>query len=122
MKFTITRSRWLRGGNAMGKLLRPEDGKQCCFGQIATQCGLSDDRLRGKYRLDDLCLDEVESASLRPFQRIEDDNGEDGAVRDHEWVSTCYGINDNRLIGDDVREQKLIEAFAANGHELIFID
>lgn len=54
MKITITESKW-----APTFLLR-EDGKQCCIGQTASQCGASDESMRGRRMMSaaELHLDE----------------------------------------------------------------
>jgi hypothetical protein len=45
MKFIIDRTKWLRGERD-SKLLRSDDGKQCCIGQVCSQLKVDDSRLR----------------------------------------------------------------------------
>lgn len=46
MKLVIDRSKWLRGeGSSNSKLLRESDGKMCCLGFYAKQCGYTDEEI-----------------------------------------------------------------------------
>lgn len=46
--YTINRSKWLRGeGNENSYLLRGDDGKMCCLGQVCEQEGVPGSELIG---------------------------------------------------------------------------
>lgn len=112
MRFTITRSKWLRGrGNENSVLLR-EDGKQCCIGQVASQCGAPDSLLLDEPDVEHIfCNDE----SAVPPALLAGDHVLD-------WFSEAYRINDERAEDDAERESKLSALAAANGHEFVFVD
>lgn len=47
MKFTVNRSRWLRGESGGSFLLRKADGKMCCLGFLALACGATESDILG---------------------------------------------------------------------------
>lgn len=110
MRFVIDRSKWLRGEDE-SQLFRPRDGRMCCIGQVCLQLGLDTNDISRKAGVSTLDLS-------RQFYVVP--LVEDGASAG--WVRDCYGINDDKEITDKKRERLLVKKFAANGHELVFID
>lgn len=52
MRFILDRKLWLRGGGGwMSRLLRSTDGKMCCLGQLALQCGLTREQIADRTSL-----------------------------------------------------------------------
>lgn len=94
-KFTIDRRTWIRGNSEESALLR-NDGCQCCMGQIARQCGVSDSQLLELSYISSLpVMSEV--AWLLKRLREECD-----------WVDLAYEINDSGDLSDPARESQLI--------------
>lgn len=111
MTYTITRSTWLRGEGAnLSKLLRPTDGKQCCLGQVALQCGNTP-----KQILDIRTLFRAITEKSATFP-------EWLTINDHSAAQIAYDINDDQHTSDSEKEDALTRLFAANGQELMFID
>lgn len=111
MKYIIDRTKWLRGEGSMRSfLLRADDGKMCCLGQVGEQCGLSS--------ADMLSIQTpwaLESAALARYP---------------EWLNrpvsgdrvAAMTVNDNEKLSDAEREAKLTALFAKHGDELEFIN
>jgi hypothetical protein len=127
MNFTIKRSKWLRGEDCwmrgeedenVSVLLRPSDGKQCCMGQVASQCGVPDEELKLVPTYDELLCDhDFNGQLLSPF--VKEDEGFTNEV---DWLSQCYSTNDDPGMTDEDRERILTDRFAAHGHTLTFVD
>ena len=108
MKYTIDRTKWLRGeGDEKSLLLRMQDGKMCCLGQVSLQCGVSENEILGK-------------SVLSHLQRIE---------RYPEWLRTAFGdrgramnLNDSTATSDADKESALTALFAKHGDELEFVN
>jgi hypothetical protein len=102
-----------RRKNGPSMMLNSE-GFQCCIGQCASQAGIPDELLNGVSTMtnvphhDGRKLFLSEFSTRRPLLAT--------------WVYTCYGINDNSLISDEKREQRLIEVAKSAGHEFVFVD
>jgi hypothetical protein len=116
MKFTVDRSKWHRGKGGNGSaLLRGEDGKRCCVGFYFAAHGYDDEELIGRpYTPSHRPYDET-FTGLQAMHRWLGKNATDGGDR-------VYAINDDPTISDAEREAKLMEEFAANGHEVTFLD
>jgi hypothetical protein len=113
MKFTIDRSKWLRGEDAKdgldSYLLRPSDGKQCCVGIYLSAIGFLDDELHGR----------TEDTELRHHFSEESDH------QVPHWLcaeSEVYGINDSSALSEPERERRIAERFAAGGVTVEFVD
>jgi hypothetical protein len=107
MKVIVDRTKWLRGqyGQYDSYLLREHDGKMCCLGFRCEQLGVSRDDLKGKEMP----------------ESVEEWLPED------DWTIAGAGkvaeVNDSRAFdGDAEREAQLIELFAAQGDELVFVN
>jgi len=109
MKFTVDRKTWVRGlkPGIVTKLLNKHG--RCCIGFVCQQLGATDDELRDKGRISDLA----------PGVKLRIGSGLDGGFT---WIGEAYHINDDYKITDAEREKRLSELFAANGHEMEFIN
>jgi hypothetical protein len=110
MKFTVNRSKWLRGEPGNSFLLRRADGKMCCLGFLALACGATET---------DLCniRSPGETNSVKwPAQMI------DGNLQDSLYCSDIMNINDSSLTNDSYKEKTLTEIFNATDIEVTFED
>lgn len=116
MKFIIDRSKWLRGeGYELSSLLRISDGKMCCVGQMCLQLGQTPEQIAGTNGISEILIDKLTPDTLKVFA-INDN------ISKQEWVSAAYLINDDRLITDSDREQRLIGLLMGQGHAVEFIE
>ena len=115
MKFIIDRSKWLRGEGAdPSRLLRVDDGKMCCLGQVAVQCGIHPEDLEDKPAPSDLNRTEL--------FRLPEWLLSSGKSFDSNDCTEAMRINDQRAITDEERERRLIALFAKHNTELQFTD
>jgi hypothetical protein len=54
MKFTIKRSKWLRGNGGSISGLLTAKGNQCCMGQVCSQLGIPDNALISRAYIHDI--------------------------------------------------------------------
>ena len=103
MKLVIDRSRWLHGEGANASyLLRETDGKMCCLGFLALQCGAVEDDIRASREPSEVSIEWPERLS------------------EH---ATCLMIeNDNIEDTDNEREAGLTTIFTKMGIEVEFVD
>jgi len=117
MKFTVERSKWLRGGKD-GCLLSRKKNKMCCLGFVCKQLGMLDE---------DIEIAQMPSSLRLPLREqltgilLKDASGL-GHHFDMDWVKNAADLNDNSEIQDGLRERSLTDLFGVNGHELIFVD
>jgi hypothetical protein len=113
--FVIKRSKWLRG-ERYSVLLRHDDKKMCCLGQIADQCGVPTIHI----------LDTTTPRKISPIFHDRIDflikKSDNFNPLNSELASSAMDINDDLNITDDEREEQLILLFAANGKTLVFED
>ena len=108
-KFTVKRSKWLRGtGN--GKLLNLQ-GKMCCLGFAVNQiCRIPKKKLLREWSPLDVVKD-----TLRDGVFTKDDNNK-------YFVEQAIKANDNGAISDKAREARLTKIFKKAGIKVIFKD
>lgn len=116
MKFTIDRSKWIRGKDrGMSYLLRPADGKRCCVGFYLQACGLTDEQLSNR------CYADSYDQNLR----------KDDLPAGTEWLhisrskeggDSVYYVNDDMELTETEREERIAARFAREGHEVEFVD
>jgi hypothetical protein len=124
MKLVIKRSEWIRGeGSEHSLLFRPADGKRCCLGFLGNACGVKD-------------LDQVEPTPAEvgapfpewlyePGKGTYNKAGSKGGKTPYRNTTIGHRLmelNDNRVIDDYEREEKLIAEFAKVGVEVTFVD
>ena len=118
-EFTVKRSSWLRGEGSKNSALLRDDGKQCCLGFIAEQCGVDRSRLTRTYpsRL------EFSDQKLLPecFYEVENDIISD-IKDDSQLVRSAASINDDSSIEDVERERNLVKLFLKHDITLKFVD
>lgn len=96
MKFIVNRNRWYRGKK--DSCLLNTDGKMCCLGFLAKQCGYSDEDIFKHWY-----PESVKDNSKFPNSVL----GKD--------VVEIVKINDDPNISEDVRETLLKHEFNKNG-------
>ena len=120
MKLEIDRSKWLRGeGGVNSKLLRYSDGKMCCLGFLALECGFEDDEIRNRSNPSELNCSPGQAGFGWLVKEI--------YVGPRGWDTSRAGeeaidINDNEKLTQDQRERMLADLFEDNGIELSFVD
>ena len=113
MKLTITRSNWLHGEKYNSRLLRTSDNKMCCLGFLAKMLGSSDDDIKGQYS-------PATAPKVAWIEGMVDSDSVcklDSRISDH-----LMQVNDNQLITDTEREEKLQSLFSTLGVEVEFVD
>lgn len=118
MKFTIDRASWRCGGegpykNGEGKTyLKNRQGCKCCLGFVSEQLGITN--------IEDLMEPcDTDTASILALQ---DNDAWDEKIHVNTQLSTeAMAINDDEKITNDVREAALVDLFARNQHQLVFI-
>jgi hypothetical protein len=122
MKFTIDRTKWLRGeGVEKSYLLRECDGKMCCLGQFAIFCGLDPERITNVDSPDMVPVSHDESAAVvwethnRAAGFLFRDNYDTSSV-----CSDLMEANDEISTDDLDREREIIKLFAKGGIEVEF--
>lgn len=108
-KFTVRRSKWLRGEDA-GSLLN-DAGKMCCLGFAVNQiCRVPKKKLLNYCTPSSVLGSEKET----PFTLV-------GGV-DRHFIKQAVEINDCSLTPDKVREESLTKLFKENGIKVTFKD
>lgn len=109
MKFTVERSKWLRGeGGHNSKLLCSQSGKMCCLGFFALSQGAAPEDIQDK----------------RTPENIQHDWTKPLVTAQHINTAICDSlmiVNDSTGYGES-REQMLKEMFARIGVEVEFVD
>lgn len=114
-KLTIDRSRWLRGeGSDISFLRRERDGKMCCLGFLALQCGMTVAKITGVANPSDV-LDE-----RWPLTIIGQDDH--CIVENTNLTNNMIEMNDAEWLAEEEREESLKKLFAVVGIELEFVD
>jgi hypothetical protein len=109
--FVIDRSIWLRGESGKSYLLRSRDGKQCCLGIFAHQCGVPKSALRNNGIPDTISVEWQSHLPHWMFVGIEMiDDGVVLLMRD----------NDMPGLSEEERERRIKEGFAKFGVEVSF--
>ena len=125
--FTIERSKWLRGeGSDRSKLLREEDGKMCCLGQVMRQLGFSNETLMDQGAPTDVDGDcPVEALVELDSEEVGCDEDGDPIIErtrgSHEAVYSMMSVNDEPG-SDELREKQLSELAQQAGFSLKFVD
>jgi hypothetical protein len=123
MKYIIDRTKWLRGeGSGASKLLRPSDGKMCCLGMVALQCGLDMRQIMDRGEPKSCSLVDPKSEALWPSWMGIDKVAVGDGYDDNHPVAAAMICNDSRQIEDHDREAQLSAIFAQHGDELTFIN
>lgn len=137
MDLVIDRSKWMRGEEKPGKLLRKSDGKMCCLGFFSLACGLKPDEIieLGEPQ------EPFEHAPGRSHEDIppamaflinvgeeEPDWDEDGEFAPTRRLQvsksgeTLMGLNDDTVIAESDREEQIAGVFAMHGVRVTFVD
>lgn len=122
-KFSINRKTWLRYRKDLDKMYYPfllnRHGMQCCLGQVARQCGITDDYLMNIGPPSEaICDDGYDNQFF--FMFMTKDEAGDLENNDNIFAVNCMKINDDRDTDDAEKERRLIEEFGSRGYELSF--
>lgn len=98
-EFVIPRDKWYRGFPHGSRLLRPDDGKQCCVGLYLSACGVPDS----------LLTDRAVGASMGPKWL--------------HWNTSLYNVNDDMSLTEEWRESEVARLFKDQGEVVVrFVD
>lgn len=117
MKFTIDRSKWLRGeGDKESRLLRLKDRKMCCVGMYLNQCGATKKALLGLRDAEGLRehVGELPSGSIWLIHNHNRGNSN--------LAAELYAANDADNLTEEEREAEVAKYFKAAGVEVEFVN
>lgn len=133
MEVTVSRATWFRGQGKDGTILSAlltNNGKRCCLGFFAQQCGIPDKAL--KLSIPDRRTgheDRIYAAGPENIESEEEkakfpDNfwAEDNKKENAHWILTAMQRNDVKEGSEADREEMLTRVFADNGHSIKFVD
>lgn len=123
-EFVVDRSTWLRGIGTGS--LQTKQGKRCCLGFHAIECGYTEEEIFGSYQPSQLTQnwkdpDQVGFFGLtKAYPADPADPGVKTAGFDTALCKRIMRINDEQAIDDEEREAKLTEMFAEMETKVIF--
>lgn len=113
-KFVIDRSKWLRGQGSINSYLLDNEGKMCCLGFYAQECGLRPQDIKN-----------VAEPITVVVSKKKDWNSfliaTDGAVDNSPDTWKLMEINDDPKLDDKVREKFIKDRFAEHDIKVKFI-
>lgn len=110
-KFTIDRSKWIRGAEN-ARLLRTQDNKMCCLGFYSLSCGLNKLQILSK-----IMPHHIDTYSIPPQMMWLID----GQTYASELAEKLQTANDDMTISNEIRELKIKELFLTQDIEVEFI-
>jgi hypothetical protein len=123
MKLIIDRKEWRRGGSAAEKedptALLCKDGRKCCLGFYALQCGFTPKQIRGALCPVDVFPVEYKTTSPEWLKLV----WFDAVLKTHlntPLTGEAMRINDTADYTEEERESQLTKLFAENGIEVEF--
>jgi hypothetical protein len=122
MKLIIERDKWLRGeGMICSRLLRKSDGKKCCLGFYALQCGADPNDIRGVAT--PTWINAPSRTALRESHGswLFDDVATNMLPNTSKSCELLMIINDDENLEDSEREQKIAAIFAEYEVEVKFV-
>ena len=124
MEIIIDRRTWLRGeGSRKSYLLRTEDDKRCCLGFYAKECGLPDSQIQERVSLRSLFFTGSEIPNfnwLGANRRLYNDSKDPKRKRElHDLLTEA---NDDEVISEQQREERITNLFAQAGFTVRFIN
>lgn len=115
---TIYRDSWLRGeGSTKSYLLRPEDNKMCCLGQVSYQFGVPLSSLKGIKQVNNLC---TPPSALGFLCRQPD--WFDGMMASTDVANDAMHTNDSVVLTPEACEVRITEILAAHNIKVTFVD
>lgn len=119
-KFTVKRSKWLRGNGGVSQLLNNE-GKMCCLGFYGRECGLRPQDIRDQATPSD--VDDTRDEKIWNTFLIKDDTINTlNSPRDSKAAVKLMRINDSKALSDEKREEKLTAEFLKWGIKVKFVE
>lgn len=124
MKFTVKRSKWVRGGQkAMHKYGPPQllnaNGRMCCLGFVCKKLGASNRELERVGFPSDCTKVSSKFLELFPDKAGTSSDDPDSCLDMFEEEATR--INDDSSIAPNTREALLKKLFRSRGHEIVFV-
>jgi hypothetical protein len=121
-KLIIDRSRWLRGvkPHEESRLLLPGDGKMCCLGFYALECGFTEQQIHDMGSPADTLDENVASRNDWPSWVFSEDDG--GDVHESVNIRHLMSVNDDHTLSEEIREAEIASTFAEEGIDVIFVD
>jgi hypothetical protein len=117
MKLIIDRQKWLRGeGSQDSYLLRPTDGKMCCFGFYCLAISGKIEYLIGNKSPEDI-MDHIPSDNW-----LLSKNSYDNGTHNSPDCYRAMQYNDDGSISEDERESNIKHIFAKHDVEVEFIN
>ncbi len=124
IKVQIDRKTWLRGVGSNDSVykvrLRTEEGEQCCLGFVCKKLGLKNKDI----------LDVGRPGHLVRYDNFAQRNAKEKLTpvllkvkepTEKAWVEEAITINDDSLMSETEREEKLTKLFAKNGLDVKFV-
>jgi len=118
MKFTVVRKNWARGGR--NTTLLNEDGKRCCLGFLAKECGYAD-RDTAMTGLPSSLVEET-GKNFWPKSIVKKSSYNDFKMLVSDTCLNIIGANDDKNLQGSDREEKLTKLFGSIGIEVEFVD
>lgn len=117
MKFTVQRSKWIRGANdkVATSMLLDSQGNMCCLGFLGEACGIPREQLLA------VGTPELVHSSYRnrwPAGILRSAGHDSGATK----MIIINNDSNSNLMSDAAREARLIAQFAALEIEINFVD
>ena len=112
LNLVIDKKFWIRGdGYEYSKLLRTSDGKMCCLGFLALECGLDEGRIENMETPTDVGKNGSEF-----WDWLMEDNGLDSVE-----CTRVVRINDNSHVSDSERMRELYDIFSEHEIDVTFV-
>lgn len=116
MKLVIDRSKWIRGQGDMVSALLTSEGKMCCLGFFAKECGLTDNQIHCK-------------PAPANVGKIDKEIWDKNMLRNDLPYDTAHSpvamelmtINDSKSLPETEREKDIAKLFATFGVEVEFV-
>jgi hypothetical protein len=127
MEFTVERAKWYRGKGSFGsKLKRSEDGMMCCVGFRCQAAGIPEDAYLDRGTVLSLVLRPDDQRRLTEEERLKLPQGYfepmvDATLPPASTIGQIYSDNDDQLLSDTQREERLKWEFAKLGDTVIFV-
>jgi hypothetical protein len=120
MDFIVKKSRWLRG--TPNSMLLGDSNKMCCLGFVCRQLGLKPKDIMFKVMPSDIESEDNDKETKELQKKLKTSirllNPTNG---DTPFTNKAVAINDNELITDKERIEKLTKLFKTKKHNITFV-
>lgn len=122
-KLIIEEDKWLRGeGSMASRLLRPADGKMCCLGFLALQCGYTEEQI-SDYSAPKSIVYDYGGKPKGSFEKLVSINT-DNHHRSVQCTNICERLmeaNDDQSLSNIGRKCRISELFKEINIEVEFV-